>query len=90
MVAVVVSLGRLGIEPDRLVVIGDGAVEIAFGVVCGTTGGVGEGELGIKLDRLVVVGDGAVEIALGVVCGATVVVGEAARRGISSATSMRR
>ena len=63
------------VEPDRLVVIGDGAVVLAFGSVGVAAVAEGCGVVRIEPDRLVVVLDGAVELALVVVSDAAVVEG---------------
>ena len=64
-----------GIEPDRLVVVGNRAVVVLLGVVGTTTVVEGLGVAGIEADRLVVVGDRAVVVLLGVVGAAAVVEG---------------
>src|SRR5215470_11114418 len=52
------------IEPDDLVVVGDGAVELALEVIGAASVGIGESEARIELDGLAVPGDGAVIVAL--------------------------
>ncbi len=64
----------LGIETDRLVVVGDGGIVLALGAVGAAAVDVSGAELGIDPDRLIVVGDGALEIALSLVGAATGVV----------------
>src|SRR5262249_58656038 len=81
----IVGVRGLGIEPDRLVKIGDAAVEIALLCVRAAAVEVRKAannrvridglDLGSESDRLVKVGDGAVEIVLVPVRGAPVVVG---------------
>src|SRR5262249_13406174 len=74
-----VTVGELGIEPDRRAEVGDGAVEVVLGRVHEAAEKV-ELDLGRKPDRLAEVGDGALAIALVRVGGAPAVVGV---RGIS-------
>src|SRR5262249_39728798 len=60
------------IEPDRLVVVRDGVVEVGLVAVSGAAVVVGHGIFWIEPDRLVVVRDGMVEVGLptrGVVIG---------------------
>ncbi len=53
----------MGSSPDRLAVIGDGAIVVAFGEP-GDAAVVDGGRIPrIELDRLIVVGNGAVEVA---------------------------
>jgi tripartite-type tricarboxylate transporter receptor subunit TctC len=54
----------LRVDPDRLVEVGDGAVEVTLGFPGDAAGHVGVGIFRIDLDRLVVVRDGAAEVAL--------------------------
>src|SRR5262249_36305086 len=54
--SIVIRRGIFGIEPDRLVVVGDGAVVIALGVVRDAPVDVRLRQFGIEPDRLVVVG----------------------------------
>ena len=54
----------MGSEPDRLTVVGDGAVEVALVAVGVAPVVEGHGVFRIDADRLIVVGDGAVEVAL--------------------------
>jgi hypothetical protein len=54
----------LGLQLERLAEIGDGAIELAFGVLGGAADDVGVGVLRIEGDGFVVVSDGAVELAL--------------------------
>ena len=56
--------GVFGIDPDRLAVIGDGAVEVALVAEDEPSTGVGPGEFGIEPDHLAEVGEGAVVVAL--------------------------
>src|SRR5215813_11875768 len=56
--------GVFRIEPDRLIILGYGAVEVALEAPSDAAVVVGFVILRIEPDRLVVVGDGAVEIAL--------------------------
>src|SRR5215471_1780949 len=72
--AVAVIGGMLRVEPDRLVVVGDGAVEIAL-LLIGDGAVVEAVGVGLEADRLAVVGDGPVVIALGVIGLAAVVDG---------------
>lgn len=60
---VVVGIGVFGIDLDRLVEVGDGAVLVALAVVRNTSVVVGLGIFRIEPDRLVVFGDGAVAVA---------------------------
>lgn len=71
-------IGRdvLGIEPDRLAVVRDGAVSIALGSVRKPTVMVGIAVIGIEPERLVVVRDRAITVALGQVSVTAVVVDE--------------
>jgi hypothetical protein len=72
---VVIKRGLVRIEPDRRVVVGNGAVKITFDVV--DAGPVVEGEeIGrIESDGLVIICKRMVDIALQVVCDATTVEG---------------
>ena len=67
--------GELGIEPDRLVVVGDGAVIVRLGGIGEAAVVEGRGRLWIEPDRLVVVGDGAVVVLLGGIGEAAIVEG---------------
>jgi hypothetical protein len=62
-----IGKGVIRIEPDRLIVVGDGAVEVALCFVRNTAVDEAGNVSGIDADRLAVVGDGAVEVALGLV-----------------------
>jgi hypothetical protein len=61
------GLVELRIDRERLLVIGDGVIEIALLVVGGAAIVVGEIEAGIERDGAVVIGDSAVVIALVIV-----------------------
>ena len=63
-----------GVDQDRLAVIGDGAIKIAFGGVGLAAIVEGERIFRIELDRPIVVGDSVVIVALGVIFEAAVVV----------------
>src|SRR5882672_6011938 len=65
--------GGIGIEPDSLVIVGDGAGVILLGGVGVAAVVEGMGVIGVEPDRLIVVGDGGVEVRLGLVRGATAV-----------------
>src|SRR5260370_33142888 len=56
--------GVIGIEPDRLVIVGDSAVDIALGLVRGGTVVEGKGVVRIEPDRLVEFRDGTDGVAL--------------------------
>ena len=58
--AVVVGHGELGVEPDRLAVVGDGVVVVALGEIREAAVVADVGCVGDELDRLVEVGDRAV------------------------------
>ncbi len=55
---------RCGLDADRLVIVGDGAIVVTLALVGVAAIAVGQGEIGIEPDRLVEVGDGAVVVAL--------------------------
>ncbi len=59
--------GIFGIEPDRLTVVGDGAVFVVLGAEGDTSTEEGHGEFRIDPDHLIEVGDGAVVVALGAI-----------------------
>src|ERR1035437_5110098 len=63
------------IKRDRLVVIGDSAVELALCMVDRRALQEGERRLRIKLQRLVEIGEGAIEIAFGSIGAAPIGVG---------------
>ena len=63
--AVVIGFGIFRIEPDRLVIVRDGPVEVAPGTPGAAAVDVGAPIFRIELDRLVIVRDGPVEVALG-------------------------
>src|SRR5258708_2585289 len=65
--ALVVGVGKLGIELDRLVEVGEGVVEVALGAIREATIGVGKRVFGIEPDRFVVRRDGTVDVALGTI-----------------------
>src|SRR5271157_5807310 len=65
-----------GIEPDGLVVVGDGLVVVLLGPPCVAAADVGVCVAGIEPDGLVVVGDGLVVVLLGPPCVAAVAVGQ--------------
>jgi hypothetical protein len=67
----------VGLELDRLVVIGNGAVRITFAAVGGPATAVGLGVVGLELDRLVAIGDDAIVVTFAEVGDPTVVVGPA-------------
>src|SRR6476660_8359443 len=69
------GLGVCGIEPDRFIVVGDGAVVVALVVVGATSILEGHGEFWIEADRLIVVGGRAVVVALFVISGTPIVEG---------------
>jgi len=52
--------GKFRIELDRFVIVGDGAVEVAFVAMCVAAIDVGLNIFRIELDRLRVIGNGAV------------------------------
>nr|WP_249166746.1 hypothetical protein [Bradyrhizobium sp. JYMT SZCCT0428] len=64
-----------GFEPDRLIVVDDGPVVIALGVVGVTPIVEGHDELWIEPDRLIQVGASAVVVALLVISGTSIVEG---------------
>jgi hypothetical protein len=53
----------VGVKPNRLVVISEGSIEVAFVHIGVTPVPKGEGAFGIKSDRLVKIGDGSIIIA---------------------------
>jgi hypothetical protein len=61
------------IEPDRLVEIGNGTIEVALAIEGGAAVVEGIGVFRIAPDRLIEIGDGTREVALGLVGDATVV-----------------
>jgi len=63
--------GSTRIEPDRLVVVGNGAVIVAFGIIRVATAREDYGIFRIEPDRLVVVGDGVVIVTSGIIRVAT-------------------
>ena len=67
--------GEFGIEPDRLIVVGDGAVVVALVAVGVAPIVEGHDEFWIEPDRLIVVGDGALVVALFVMSGTSIVEG---------------
>jgi hypothetical protein len=62
--AVAIGAGVLRIEPDRVVQIGDGAVEVALVGVNDGAVEIDAGVSGIKPERVIIVGDGMIEVAL--------------------------
>src|SRR5437879_13606462 len=63
-------------EPDRLVVVRDGAVYVVLGLIGAATAVVSKREARIVSDRLVVVNNGSIVIALGLVRDAAVADGK--------------
>ncbi len=63
--AIIISDGGLGLEGQRLGVVGDGAVEVAVGLAREAAVAVGAGQRRVDADRLGEVGDGAIEVVLG-------------------------
>ena len=57
-------MGILGVEPDRLVIIGERALEVALAGQGAAPPAIGLGIGGVDLDRLVEVGDGLVQLVL--------------------------
>jgi hypothetical protein len=57
-----IRTGRL--EPDRLIVVLEGAVVLALSLIDGAAIVEGMGEVWIELDRLIEVPDGAIVLAL--------------------------
>jgi hypothetical protein len=72
--AIVVGVGILWVEPDRLGVVPDGLVELAYASISDSPTGVGVGILWIEPDRLGVVADGIVERGFSVIGASAVVV----------------
>ena len=62
----VMRQGEVRFEPDGLLELGDGSVELALGVKRGTQVVVRLGEVRVEPDGLLELGDGGVELALGV------------------------
>ena len=73
--AVVVGVDRIGAGLDRLVVVGESAVDVLLGFVGGRAAVEIVGIRGIEAQGLAVIADRAVEIALGEFCDAAEVVG---------------
>src|SRR5262245_63549196 len=70
---------KIRVKSDRLVIVGDGAVEVAFGRVCVAPVEVGPGVPRVESDRLVVVGDGTVVLLLVIAGQASIEVGPGVR-----------
>ena len=63
--AVEIGRAEVGIEPDRLIVVGDGAIVVALGVMGGGAAHEARRAPRIEPDRLIEARDGAVEVAPG-------------------------
>ncbi len=74
--AVVIGQRVLRIEPDRGVVAGDGAVDIALPEVGGAAVVIGDREVAVDLDRAVEIGKRAIGVALRGRGDAAIVIGQ--------------
>ncbi len=62
--AVDVGKSKRGIELNRLSVISDGLIEVAFAVVGKAAVDVGTKKLGVKLNRLGIISDGSIKVTV--------------------------
>ena len=72
---VVVSLSKVGIQFDSLIVIGDSMLVIILAIMNKPAVVVGLSEVGVKIDSFIAVGDGPLEIILVIVGKPAVAVG---------------